>query len=165
MLAVQRTNGAMRRLTSLRQKENIYSKCWALKSFVTHRPLLRIVINPAFCQTALLHAAQCQKETSHASYLQLGLLCCAASLLCLFLSGWFRLLSRDQAVHYWSQPGSQVGAAIQQVPLDLSNSSAQDNNFISWSMNFSKFGLLSALLPLGEHFHLPTLVHDEVALL
>lgn len=143
MLATERTNGAMRRLTSLRQKENIYSKCWALKSFVTHHPLLRIVINPAFCQTALLHAAQCQKKTSHASYLQLGLLCCAAWLLCVFLSHWFHLLSQDQALHYWSEPQSQVGDAIQQVPLDPSNSLAQANNFISWNMNFSKCGLLS----------------------
>lgn len=86
MLATERTNGAMKRLVSLRQKENIYSKCWALKSFVTHHPLLRIVINPAFCQTALLKAAQCQKRTSHAKYLWAGCVSCCSSVVLICLS-------------------------------------------------------------------------------
>lgn len=81
-LAAEGTNGAIERLVSLRQKENIYSKCWALKSFVTHHPLLRIVINPAFCQTALLETAPCQRMNSPPDIFQLALVCHAAALVC-----------------------------------------------------------------------------------
>lgn len=97
MLAEERTIGATKRLVSLRQKENTYSKCWALKIFVTRHPLLWIVINPAFCQTALLSAAQCQKKTSHAKYLPAGLAvwCCPFALTNSSVY-WFHLFSQDQ---------------------------------------------------------------------
>lgn len=137
ILAPQRTNGAMERLVSLRQKENIYSKCWALKSFVTHHPLLRIVINPAFCQTALLNAARCQGRTPHAKYLQAGFAVCAAAPSCSFLSLWFHLCSQDQPSLYWSVV-QWCRSAIQTV--NWSNTLVQRK--ISWQLLATLTGLM-----------------------